>query len=345
APFGSPLTTIREASVNSAPQLELEAWSSRPRISLTASADYIETTSDPTQTKRISLYTPELQLLAETDGFIEDPVIAHEYVWFAGQPVAQITTATDNIAWYFNDHLGTPILQTDAAANVVWSVEREPYGSQFAVREGGTRHQPLAFPGQEEQGLETSYNMFRWYRAGWGRYTQADPLGAGGQGHFTDGGHMHLTANLWTFYDPADGGDFDLYSYAGGNPGLRIDPLGLQDNSVNASIRNAAARGDVKELSEILNVADDVVSPQMRQFAREALKRLNTSCEKLLQQESKNLARVRKAPLPRGSTSMDEMLRRPLHKILEAASKSGPDQKAAQIIKKALGRPNIGAGG
>lgn len=27
------------------------------------------------------------------------------------------------------------------------------------------------------KGTEENYNVFRWYRAGWGRYTQADPLG------------------------------------------------------------------------------------------------------------------------------------------------------------------------
>src|SRR3954454_74256 len=32
-----------------------------------------------------------------------------------------------------------------------------------------------------------SNNIFRWYRAGWGRYTQVDPLAPGGLGHFEAG--------------------------------------------------------------------------------------------------------------------------------------------------------------
>jgi uncharacterized protein RhaS with RHS repeats len=44
--------------------------------------------------------------------------------------------------------------------------------------------------------------VFRWYRAGWGRYTQADPLGI-----------------------PAD---INLYRYADNNPSLATDPLGHQ---------------------------------------------------------------------------------------------------------------------
>lgn len=46
------------------------------------------------------------------------------------------------------------------------------------------------------------YNIFRWYRASWGRYTQADPIG------------RH--------------GDPNLYTYVLGNPTRYIDPLGLR---------------------------------------------------------------------------------------------------------------------
>lgn len=46
------------------------------------------------------------------------------------------------------------------------------------------------------------YNTFRWYRAGWGRYTQSDPL-------------------------DFEGGDINLYRYALANPLRFADPLGL----------------------------------------------------------------------------------------------------------------------
>lgn len=52
------------------------------------------------------------------------------------------------------------------------------------------------------EGPEENYNIFRWYKSGWGRYTHADPLG------------VALS-------------DTNLYSYVGGNPILSKDPSGL----------------------------------------------------------------------------------------------------------------------
>jgi RHS repeat-associated protein len=165
------------------------AWWKRwfePRVPLSLGVHYgsLTTTSEGTA-RRHSLYTPELQLLAETEiTTATTPAIAYEYIWFAGQPLAQIATPTGAIDWYFNDHLGTPILQTDADANLVWRVEYDPYGTVFSVRTGAEKHQPLRFPGQENDGgAELSYNVFRHYRASWGRYTQADPLGRRGEKH------------------------------------------------------------------------------------------------------------------------------------------------------------------
>jgi RHS repeat-associated protein len=189
------------------------------------------------------------------------PAIEYEYLWFNGQPVAQMSTATSEIVWYFNDHLGTPLLQTDATATVIWRVEREPYGKIAEHREGFGRHQPLAFPGQEEQGGELTYNIHRWYRSGWGRYTQADPIGFGGR----DYSHQRLLKGR------ADSAN--LFGYAGDRPLTLVDPQGLQVRSEasdefrqrqenapchcgNATNLLRAARSDLRDWSKAADRAD-----------------------------------------------------------------------------------------
>lgn len=166
------------------------------------------------------LYTPELNLMAETTSSAT-PVIQHEYVWFGGRPLAQIETATNVVHWYFNDHLGTPLLQTDASATVVWRVEYEPYGTVYTHRAGASKHQPLRFPGQEQHGSsDLSYNIFRWYRAGWGRYTQADPIGL-------------------------DGG-VNLFAYVAGNPLRFTDRLGLDNVGCDSYLGRAETRCELQ---------------------------------------------------------------------------------------------------
>ncbi|HSP13608.1 MAG TPA: RHS repeat-associated core domain-containing protein [Thermoanaerobaculia bacterium] len=165
-------------------------------------------------TRSYSFYSPELQLLSETA--LTDtatPPFAYDYVWFGGEPLAQINTITGDIAYDLNDHLGAPLLQTSTTGSIVWRADREPYGNRYLVRASGDRYQPLGLPGQEysENAPELQYNIFRWYRAGWGRYTQADPLATDA---FTSTGERGRAVR-------------SPYSYVEDNPLTRIDPLGL----------------------------------------------------------------------------------------------------------------------
>jgi len=158
--------------------------------------------------RQFFLYTPELNLLAETELTANaHPAIANEYIWWNGHPVAQVD-ATGTTSWTFTDHLGTPILQTSAQQGIVWRAEYEPFGIVYSLR-SYDKHQPLRLPGQEAEQLglgangvtDRSYNVHRWYRAEWGRYTQADPVGLG---------------------------DLLVFTYAVDNPLLFSDPLGLR---------------------------------------------------------------------------------------------------------------------
>lgn len=52
------------------------------------------------------------------------------------------------------------------------------------------------------EGPEKRYNIFRWYRAGWGRYTQADPIG------------LASGSNLYSYVDDNPVGYMDIFGLA-----------------------------------------------------------------------------------------------------------------------------------
>ncbi|HET7436021.1 MAG TPA: RHS repeat-associated core domain-containing protein [Thermoanaerobaculia bacterium] len=186
------------------------------RTALTAAA-----TATTVYETQHTLFTPELTLLAETAATMSGaPPIAYEYVWFAGQPLAQIDNATGAISYYFNDHLGTPILQTSATGRIVWEPQYDPYGTIVSFGRGESKHQPLRFPGQTANDDGDLYqNVFRWYRAGAGRYTQADPL------------------------DKGEGG---IYVYAAAVPSAVTDPLGLY------TVLGSASPGEKARIDEAI---------------------------------------------------------------------------------------------
>lgn len=129
-----------------------------------------------------------------------------EEIWFAGRPVADENLDWSSTRLTFTDDLGTPLLQTDLTAAVTWRAEYEPYGNVYAMRTGARGDQSLRFPGQQvvfvnAENDEESYNIHRWYRSGWGRYTTADPVGLQG--------------------------GMNLFAYAGDTPTVAADPYGL----------------------------------------------------------------------------------------------------------------------
>jgi len=178
---------------------------------------------DASGNKRYFFYTPELSLLAETT-LAPNPSTTggYEYVWFNGHPAAEENGGTH---WTFTDHLGTPLLLTDSTGTgIFWRVEYEPYGRVFTLRTSD-QHQPLRFPGQEAEQLnflpngrtERDYNIFRWYRYGWGRYSQVDPI-------LNPPVAAELFRQKGSTLFATEGTPF---AYAGDNPVFARDPFGL----------------------------------------------------------------------------------------------------------------------
>jgi len=167
----------------------------------------IRTKAVGTPGTRLSLYNSDSSMLSESS--LTDSAMIHNYVWFAGRPVAQVeTSGGTNVYYNFTDHLGTPQIQTTSTASINWQAEYEPYARVFALRANDV-HQPLRLPGQVAEQFSDgangatgkSYNVYRWYRPAWGRYSQADPAG------------------LWA--------GTNAYAYALGSPINYFDKLGL----------------------------------------------------------------------------------------------------------------------
>jgi RHS repeat-associated protein len=135
------------------------------------------------------------RLIAESDNLGN---VLREHLWLEEMPVGYVAGG----ALYFvhPDHLGTPQRITDGGQNVVWDAAFAPFGWAAQLSAGVTEN--LRFPGQyadAETGL--SYNFFRDYDPGVGRYVESDPIG------------------LWGGVNP--------YGYVGGDPQTRTDPRGL----------------------------------------------------------------------------------------------------------------------
>jgi RHS repeat-associated protein len=226
-----------------------------------------------TTARRYYVYSPELRLLSVTrddgpniwtgysgcsevfgDCIATPNNVAYEIVWFGDRPVGQsIPSSSRTKTHTFTDHLGTPILETDRyGTTIIWRAEHEPFGNIYAMRQdangddiGHRLDNPLRFPGQEAamnwEGEEENYNVFRWYRAGWGRYTQADPITYRPTSFpFAEFGLDDL-ARAWDSDFDADSNE--AFGYAQANPVRSTDPLGLLTQKQSACIATYAGAG------------------------------------------------------------------------------------------------------
>lgn len=137
-----------------------------------------------------------------------------EYIWLDDLPVAvldgSVNQANPSLFWVHADHLGRPVMMTDAARAIVWRAHYAPFGTIHSIT--GAAANDNRFPGQWfqlEAGL--AYDWHRHYDATLGRYAQADPVG--------------LPTLL------SDGPS--VYGYAGQSPLGRTDPYGFAGNNIN----------------------------------------------------------------------------------------------------------------
>jgi RHS repeat-associated protein len=144
-------------------------------------------------------YGPGGTLLSENDnGILTD------YVYVDGRPIAVLhpgaVPSANQVSYIVADRLGVPQLASNNNGSTVWSTSYQPFGTTGNVNAAITQN--LRLPGQyadAETGF--SYNEYRDYMPGAGRYLETDPLG--------------LVRRSST------------YSYAEQSPDGNVDPEGL----------------------------------------------------------------------------------------------------------------------
>lgn len=159
-------------------------------------------------------YDQNGQLIAESSA---SGAVQAEYVYLNGIPLAKIDGS--GTQYIHTDHLGTPVMMTDAARAIVWEIENRPFGD--GATGTGTASFNLRFPGQyydAESGL--NYNYFRDYNPVVGRYIQADPIGLRGG----------VSLFGYTFSNPVNWIDsFGLFNDGRRATGKASVPLGHSD--------------------------------------------------------------------------------------------------------------------
>jgi len=168
------------------------------RAASTQTGDYVYNANGQRAKKTVAgtathfIFDQQGSLIAETE---QNGTVIAEYVYLNGEPMAKIDA--DGVNYIHTDHLGTPVMMSDAGGAKVWEIEARPFGDGATVT--GTGSLNLRFPGQyndAESGL--NYNFFRDYNPAIGRYVEADPIGlAGGVNPF-----VYVSNNSINWIDP-----------------------------------------------------------------------------------------------------------------------------------------------
>ncbi len=107
----------------------------------------------------------------------------------------------EEVIYYHNDALGSPIIATDQEGRVVWRKSYAPYGQST----GPTASNEPGYTGKfEEPDLGIQNFGARWYDPRIGRFLAIDPAG----------------------FDPQNPQSFNRYAYANNNPYSYVDPDG-----------------------------------------------------------------------------------------------------------------------
>ena len=169
------------------------------------------------------------------------------------EPLAMLRgTAT---SFYQADDLGSVTSLSNSSGSTTDTYTFDTFGNLAAA--SGSVANPSRYTGREwdaETGLY--FYRARYYDPSTARFMSEDPL------------------------PQVDG--HNLFVYVGNNPIIFRDPLGLQKDSVTATLEAALRKGDPRAIQAILDTVGDVLSPAARQAAQTAIRRLQRKASDII---------------------------------------------------------------
>ena len=119
------------------------------------------------------------------------------------------TTANSgfDLAYYHNDHLGSPRAMTNAWGAVTWRQDYMAFGQDYAATATGNNYK---FNGKPQEAAGLYYYGARYYNPELGRFVSCDPVMA----------------------TPQNPQSLNPYNYCSNNPVCYVDPLGLYEESM-----------------------------------------------------------------------------------------------------------------
>ncbi len=184
----------------------------------------IKKTDSIASTATYYYYNDLWQVLAEYDG----SSFGNSYVY--GNNIDEVLRMNDgtNNYYYAHDHLFSPVALMEDDGDVIERYEYDAYGRMtrfapdFTAWSGIEAGNPYYFTGRrldvlDDGDYKVMYYRNRYYDTETGRFLQHDPLGVR-----PDGGRNNPFDSKKQYLDRGN-----LYEYVGGNPTVRLDPLGL----------------------------------------------------------------------------------------------------------------------
>lgn len=207
----------------------------------------VEKLNSTGQVYKIYWYSTGSDPLDETDASGTATTSAfNEYIFFGGKRIAK-RDSSNNVNYYFGDHLGTARLVASATGAILDDSDYYPFGGERPIlsSSSGNNYKFTAKERDAESGLD--HFGARHYGSTMGRFMQADPF----------------TITPGRIVDPQQ---FNLYSYVRNNPLRHIDPTGMLIDDSELSDKDKAKWKKIQDIANQKDKDGNYLHPELQKI-------------------------------------------------------------------------------